>query len=105
MTEEKRLEKAEKLAEALQAVDDNELKKVFAYLVRYQDMNQLHQLVNKLPDSPLARRSKKTRGYYQTIQQVLTQCLPKNTDIADALWILGWAARLLKYEATEGSSQ
>jgi len=103
MTEEERWKKAEDLAQALRDVDGNEVKKVFAYLVRCRNMNQLHQLVNQLPNCTMARRSGRTRGYYQTIRQAVNQHLPANTMAEDALWILGWAVRLLKYEATQGS--
>lgn len=101
MKEEQRLKEAERLARALAGVDDNEVKKAYGFLVRERDLNSLHSLVNQLPDSPF-RRSGGTPYYYRRMKEVIPDHLPTTMAIDDALWIFGWACRLLKYEKVKG---
>lgn len=95
---EQRLDRAQQLAQTLSDTDENEVKKVLGFLIQDRDLSQLHILVQQLVSSPFAKRSGRTRGYYERIQKAVTRYLPTTTDVEDAIWILGWATRLMKYE-------
>ncbi|MDW8365291.1 MAG: hypothetical protein RMK49_05565 [Abditibacteriales bacterium] len=99
MTPEQHLQKAQQLAQALSDVDDNEVKKVYSFLCRQRQMSALHQLVEALPESPFKDRSKSTPHYYRRMKEVIPRHLPESMNLDDAVQILGWACRLLKYEA------
>ncbi len=99
MTPEQHLQKAQQLAQALSDVDDNEVKKLYSFLCRQRQIAALHQLVKALPTSPFKDRSGRTQGYYSRMAQVIPHHLSETMDVNDAIQILGWACRLLKYEA------
>jgi hypothetical protein len=101
MTPEQHLQKAQQLAQALAGVDDNEVKKVYSFLCRQRQMSALHQLVKLLPTSPFKDRSGRTQGYYSRMAQVIPRYLPEMMNVDDAVQILGWACRLLTYEAAK----
>lgn len=105
MTPEQHLQKAQQLAQALSDVDDNEVKKVYSFLCRQRQMSALHELVKALPQSPFKDRSKSTPTYYRRMQEVIPRQLPESMNIDDAVQILGWACRLLKYEALQRNRQ
>lgn len=105
MTTEQHLQKAQQLAKALAEVDDNEVKKVWSFLGRQRDMLALYQLIEGLPASPFKNRSKSTPRYYASMQKVIPQHLPQTMEVGDAIQILGWACRLLKYEALKREQQ
>lgn len=99
MTIEQHLQKAQQLAQALADVDDNEVRKAYGFLAHQRQMSALHQLVKALPMSPFKDRSKSTPHYYKKMQEVIPRHLPETMEVNDAIQILGWACRLLKYEA------
>lgn len=99
MTPEQHLQKAQQLAQALSDVDDNEVKKVYSFLCRQRQIAVLHQLVKALPTSPFKDRSGRTQWYYSRMAQAIPRHLPETIDVNDAIQILGWTCRLLKYEA------
>ncbi len=105
MTTEQHLQKAQQLARALADVDDNEVKKVYGFLRHQRQVSTLHELVRALPTSPFKNRSRRTLGYYSQIQKVIPQHLPITMEINDAIQILGWACRLLKYEEFKRAQQ
>ncbi|MBI4494822.1 MAG: hypothetical protein HY690_18770 [Chloroflexi bacterium] len=114
MDTEARLKAAQKLADALgqpvtvrtrdgpkhEPMDDNEVKKIFRVLCQTRDLALVHQLVQQLPDSPFAGRTRTTPEYYRRLKETIPRHLPTSMAVDDALWILGWAARLMKYEAS-----
>jgi hypothetical protein len=105
MTTEQHLQKAQRLAQALADVDDNEVRKVYGFLAHQHQMSALHELVKALPTSPFKNRSGKTPDYYSQMQKVIPLHLPVTMEVNDAIQILGWACRLLKYEKFKGAQQ
>lgn len=105
MISEQHLQKAQQLAQALANVDDNEVKKVYSFLCHQRKIATIHQLVRALPMSPFKDRSGCTQGYYSRMAQVIPRYLPETMDVNDAIQILGWACRLLKYEALKRGQQ
>lgn len=105
MTTEQHLQKARQLSQALADVDDNEVKRVYSFLCRQHQMSELHQLIRALPTSPFKDRSKSTPHYYRRMQEVIPRHLPETMGTNDAIQILGWACRLLKYEALKREQQ
>lgn len=105
MTTEQHLQKAQQLAQALVDVDDNEVKKIYGFLCSQRQMSALHQLVKALPTSPFKDRSRSTPRYYSRMKEVIPRYLPETMDVNDAIQILGWACRLLKYEALKRERQ
>ena len=81
----------------VRGVDPNELKKIYAYLLKHRDLNALRRLINKLPGSPFAHRTGSTRGYLKNIQTTLGPDF-YNLPVTDAIAILGWICRILSAE-------
>lgn len=83
----------------VKGADSSELKKLYTFLLKHQDspdaMNKLRKLVSKLPDSNFAKRSRSTRGYYKNIKSALEASGFYQLAIEDAIYVLGWACRLL----------
>lgn len=79
---------------SVRGTDPNELKKIFAFLLKHRDLNKLRKLLEKLPSSNFARRSAVTEGYYKNIQATLGHEFYR-LDKTDAVFILGWMCRLL----------
>ncbi|HXH13087.1 MAG TPA: hypothetical protein VNP04_25360 [Alphaproteobacteria bacterium] len=95
---EKNIAKAQRLAMELSDIEDNEVKKVYTFLCCQKDITSLHRLLKALAASPFRERSSRTRLYYTKMNDVIKKYLPENMDVADAVQILGWACRLLKYQ-------
>ena len=79
---------------SVRGADPNELKKIYTFLLKHRDLNKLRRLLEKLPASNFAKRSGSTEGYYRNIQVALGPEFYK-LNIDDAVFILGWACRLL----------
>lgn len=79
---------------AIRGVDPNELKKVYAFLLKHRDMNLLRKLVDSLPKANFAYRSGSTYGYFKNIQATLDAGFYR-LGVEDAIYILGWTCRLL----------
>jgi hypothetical protein len=81
-------------------VDRNELGKVVAYFRLEKSRDRFLELLERLPKSPLMRRSKKTRHYYERIGDTCQQHLQ---DVPDekALEMVAWAFRLVTYYAAQ----
>ena len=81
-------------------VDRNELGKVVAYFRLEKSRDKFLELLERLPESPLTRRSGKTRRYYERIGGV---CRGHLQDVSDekALEMVAWAFRLVTYYAAE----
>jgi hypothetical protein len=94
---EQRLACAHRLARDLSSVDANEVKKFVTFLSRGRSLESLRQLVDLLPSTSFARRSKKTSNYFAQIKRSILADMPLGMDVEDAVWILGWAARLMTY--------
>lgn len=77
-------------------VDRNELGKVTAYFRLEGDRDRFLTLLKRLPESPLMRRSGRTRRYYERIGQA---CRRHLQDVPDdkALEMVSWAFRLMTY--------
>ncbi len=105
MTPEQHLQRAQQLAQSLVNVDDNEVKKVYSFLCRNRKMEMLHELLELLPKSPFKDRSKSTFKHYTRMKEMIPMHLPKTIDVCDAIQILGWACRLLRYEAAKREKQ
>ena len=78
----------------VRGADANELKKIYTFLLKHRDLNKLRRLVEKLPSSNFAKRSGSTEGYYKNIQSALGSEFYR-LSIDDAVFVLGWACRLL----------
>ncbi len=79
---------------AVRGADPSELKKIYAFLLKHQDLNMLRKLLDKLPASNFAKRSAVTEGYYRNIHAALGIEFYR-LDRDDAVYILGWVCRLL----------
>lgn len=92
------LNKAQQLARQLNAkkVDVNEVEKLLAYARRVRDVGKVRRMMQRLATQNVIVYSNQTKGYMQTIQQVLSPALP--SDAAAARELLGWVARLMRYE-------
>ena len=78
----------------VKGADPNEVKKIYTFLLKHRDLGKLKKLVEKLPNSTFARRSGSTEGYYKNIQSALGTEFYR-LDVKDAIFVLGWACRLL----------
>lgn len=94
------------VSEVVVGTDRDELKKIFSFLMAHRDLDQLKRLVQVLPESDLAGRSNKTKGYFTNIRTALEH--PEidffNLTLNDALQVLGWACRLLPARESKTSS-
>jgi hypothetical protein len=113
MSIEERLKFAEKIAKEMNSatievgskdkrllvrgIDDNELKKMYAFLCKHKDINKLFNLIESLIKSPYAQRSRRTEGYYRNIQNILQRNKLKLPSSEEVIFILGWVCRLLKF--------
>ena len=88
------------LARDLADVDRNELGKVVAYFRLEKSGDKFLDLLKRLPGSPLMRRSKKTRGYYERVRDACWQHLQGVPD-DKALEMVAWAFRLMTYYAAQ----
>lgn len=77
-------------------VDRNELGKVTAYFRLERKRDRFLTLLERLPESPLTRRSGKTRRYYERISQACRRHLQGVPD-KKALEMVSWAFRLMTY--------
>lgn len=112
MDTEARLRAADRLAKALsqrvpipgragpeqKEMDDNEVKKAFGVLYRSRSLAELHAVIGRLPNTAFANRSRQTREFYRRLQETIPRLLPVTMDVDDAIAVLGWAVRLMKYE-------
>jgi len=81
-------------------VDRNELGKVVAYFRLEKSTDRFLELLNRLPESPLTRRSGKTRRYYERIRGTCHKYLQGIPD-EKALEMVAWVFRLVTYYAAE----
>lgn len=88
---------AEDLAED---VDRNELGKVTAYFRLEGKRDRFLTLLERLPESPLTRRSGRTRRYYERISQACRRHLQGVPD-EKALEMVSWAFRLMTYYSAQ----
>jgi len=102
---EEKLQRAERLSNDLIGIDDNELKKVFSFLIKTRSLKEMFRLLEVLPSSPFARRSRRTRNYYEKIKEVIPRHIRKDTDVQEAIDIIGWSCRLLRYKATRRAAR
>lgn len=79
-------------------MDDNEVKKAFGVLCRSRSLAELHAVIGRLATTAFASRSGQTRAYYLRLQETIPWQLPVTMDVDDAIAVLGWAVRLMKYE-------
>jgi hypothetical protein len=77
-------------------VDRNEVGKVVAYFRLEKSRDRFLELLERLPASPMMRRSGRTRGYYQRIGQACRRHLQGVPD-AKALEMVAWAFRLMTF--------
>jgi hypothetical protein len=78
----------------VKGIDPNELKKIYSYFCKHEDMGKLKALLDKLPNSRMCRTNK-TRGYYQNINSAFRREGIYNLDAKEAKQVIGWACRLL----------
>lgn len=104
------LEKAQSLANALnmsstrrgkgdrafvvKGVDKNEVKKIYTFFCKHNDLIKLRELINLLPQSPLCR-TQMTSGCYRNIQSAFNSERIFNLSVDEAKAVIGWACRLL----------
>lgn len=99
------LTKARQLAQQLNAqrVDVNEVEKVLAYARCTRDMGKLRDIVGRLAEQDVIVYSNRTKRYAQAIQDVMIPALPR--DAEQALELLGWTVRMMRYERTVSGSR
>ena len=85
---------AQRLAKA--EVDRNELGSMEAFLQNTSDVETFWKLLNALPASGLAQRSKQTPYYFRTIRDALIGS-QKDRSLSDLRQIIAWTRRLLAF--------
>ncbi len=91
---------ADTLAQAMAPdVDANEVGKVLAFWRRWRDPQKVFALLKRLPNSSLVR-TRRTRGYYQTMHRAFNEHL---RDVQPGAFgaVLAWAFRLMRYYQLE----
>lgn len=78
-------------------IDSNEVAKVFRFFLRHQDWGSLDVLLKELPNSGLAKRSRKTREYYRGIKEIFSEPSLKDLEPDSLVRIMGWAIKLSRY--------
>lgn len=86
----------------IKGIDSNELKKIYSHLCKYNDLQILKELLEKLPDSKLAKRTGSTSGYFKNINSAFRREGIYNLDVEEAKQVIGWACRL--YTKSQGRS-
>ena len=92
------LDTARDLAQKLaaQGVDVNEVENIFAYARHVRDPQKVKKMIYRLANQNVIIYSKRTKGYIKAIQRTVGSVLPNDPD--EALQLLGWTARLMRYE-------
>lgn len=96
---------ARRLAQQLAAdrVDVNEVEKILSYARRVRDVGKVREMIQRLATQDVLVYSKQTKRYAQAIQRIVSPAL--SGEPAAALHMLGWTARLMRYEATRSTSK
>lgn len=95
---------------ANEGADVNELKKAIAYLRAYRDRDRagsifFNYLQTLVKNGRMVGHSGKTAEYYDSIEKACKQHLqPFQDDVSAMLQILGWAARIIHYYKSGGST-
>lgn len=97
------MERARVLAVACQRdrVRDNKLSQVLVHLKRHRSVVATCRLLEELPRSPFATRSKSTREEWENLQRHVGTELMSISDWQGAAEMVGWARRLLRWAETE----
>jgi len=82
--------------EVIRGVDKNEVGKLFSYIKEKRDIKDFFELMNRLPNSGLSKRSKKTKGYFEALKDILQPEL-KEKSVDDAVKLMGLIYRLMTY--------
>ena len=97
------LERARVLAIACQrdGVKDSQLSQVLVHLKRHHSVVATRKLLEELPRSPFAFRSKSSRVQLENLQRHVGTELMGISDWQGAAEMVGWARRLLRWAETE----
>ncbi len=92
------LDTARDLAQKLaaQRVDVNEVENILAYARHVRDSRKVKKMLYRLAHQDVIIYSRRTKGYIKAIQRTVGSVLPSDPD--EALHLLGWTARLMRYE-------
>lgn len=77
-------------------VQENHLAQILAHLKRHRDVKTTLSLLDRLPGSPFAQRSNRTREQLTELGKLLSGELKRVGDWQDAAAIVGWTRRLLR---------
>lgn len=98
MTPEQQMSRGQELARQAQAdktkVLPNHLAQVWAHLKSHQDVASTLRLLERLPTSSFAQRSRSTRNQLVALERVVRQALAGVGDWRDAAAIVGWGKKL-----------
>lgn len=97
MTPEQSMERGAALARqaAGAGVLENHLAQILAHLRRHRDLAATLGLLEALPRSPFAERSRGTRRQFHELERLLAPELKALRDWRAAAAVVGWAGRLL----------
>lgn len=97
------LERARVLAVACHRsrVRDHQLGQVLVHLKRHQSVAATRRLLDELPRSPWALRSKQSRMQLEAVQRHVGGELARISDWQGAAEMVGWAKRLLRWVERE----
>ena len=97
MSEERLMQRGESLARlcAQNGVKESHLNWVLDHLKRFHDPAATRTLLEGLPRSAFARRTKQTREQLESLHRLVLPELPSQRPWQEAATIVGWAKRLL----------
>jgi hypothetical protein len=97
MNEERHMQKGESLARlcAQNGVQESHLGWVLAHLKHFQDPHATRTLLECLPRSAFAQRTKKTREQIEHLSHLVLAEVQSQRPWQEAATIVGWAKRLL----------
>jgi hypothetical protein len=96
MSPEECMRRGQRLARDASAdVQENHVAQILAHLKRHRDVGATLTLLEKLPGSPFAERSNRTRTQLTALANLLSGELKRVTSWEDAATIVGWTRRLM----------
>ncbi len=78
-------------------VTKNQLAIFLSHLRRHKNLEATRKLLENLPNSSFAQRTKSTRSQFEHLASQLGPILKESDSWEEAAWILGWAARLIPF--------
>jgi len=82
---------------------EGELKRLIAYMTQKSNAKKARELMSRLREQSSFHRTRQTPVYFDKLLTILDKI--KNFPLNEQLQLLGWACRLLRYEAIKQPPQ